>query len=69
MLYTNQRMEMYMLSIYFIHGKCVNITLNHHLQLKVQCDFIYATKGFFSNKVDCNWFLVTNCSHKLVFFY
>jgi hypothetical protein len=39
---------------------------NHHLQLKVQCDFIYATKGFFSYKVNCNCFLVTNCDPKFV---
>jgi hypothetical protein len=54
MLYDNQRMEMYMLTVYFIHGKCADIMLSHHLWLKVQCDFIYATK------VDCNYFLVTN---------
>ncbi len=50
-------MEMYTLTIYHIYGKCVNIMLSHHLQLKVQCDFIYATKGFFSYKVDCNYVL------------
>jgi hypothetical protein len=60
MLYSNQRMEAYMLTIYFIHRKCANIMLSHHLQLKVQCDFTYATKGFFSCKVDCKLFLVTN---------
>jgi hypothetical protein len=40
-----QRMEVYMLTIYFIHGKCVEIMLSYHLQLKVQCNSIYATKG------------------------
>jgi hypothetical protein len=43
---------MHTLIIYFIHGKCVDITLNHHLRLKVQCNFIYTTKGSFSYKVD-----------------
>jgi hypothetical protein len=51
---------MYMFTIYFIQGKCVDITLSHHLRLKVQCDFTYATKGFFSCKVDCNFFLIIN---------
>jgi hypothetical protein len=69
MLYTSQRMEVYMLIVYFIHRKCVNITLSHHLQLKLQCNFTYTIKGFFSCKIDCNFFLVTNCSHKLTFFY
>jgi hypothetical protein len=68
MLYINQDMEVYMLTIYFIHGKCVDIMLTHHLQLIVQCYLVYATQGFFSFKVDCNCFLVTNCNHKLMFF-
>jgi hypothetical protein len=48
---------MYMLTIYFIHGKCVDITLNHRLQLKVQCNFTHATKGFFNYKFNYNYFL------------
>jgi len=60
MLYTNQDMEVYTLTIYFIHGKCADIMLSHHLQQKVQCYLAYATQGFFSCKVDCNCFLVTN---------
>ncbi len=52
-------MEVYTLIVYFIHGKCAHITLSHHLRLKVQCDFTYAIKGFFSCKVDCNYFLIT----------
>jgi hypothetical protein len=64
MLYLDQRMEVYMLVVYFIHGKCVDITLSHQLQPKVQCNFIYATKGFFNCKVDCDFF-----NHKLMFFY
>ncbi len=60
MLYNSQKMEMYTFTIYLIHGKCVNIMLSHDLQLKVQCDFTYATKGFFSYKIDFNF-----CYHKL----
>jgi hypothetical protein len=69
MLYVSQSMEVYTLIIYFIYEKRVNITLNYHLQLKVQCNFIYATKGFFCYKVDCNCFLITNHNRKLAFFY
>ncbi len=68
MLYVNQSMEMYTSTIYFIYENYVDITLNYHLQLKVQCNFIYATKGFFSCKVDCNCFLITYCNSKLTFF-
>ncbi len=50
-------MEMYTLTVYLIYGKRVNIILSHHLQLKVQCDFTHAIKGFVSYKVDCNYFL------------
>jgi hypothetical protein len=46
MLYTSQKMEVSTLIIYFIHWKCVDITRSHHLRLKVQCNFPYATKGF-----------------------
>ncbi len=67
---TFQRMEVYMLTIYFIHGKCVEIMWSHHLWLKVQCNFTYATNGCFNCKVDYNYFLVTNYRRcKLVFFF
>jgi hypothetical protein len=56
MLYVKQNMEVYMLTIYFIYEKCVDITLNHHLQLKVWCNFIYVTKIFLSRKIHCNFF-------------
>ncbi len=62
-------MEVYTLIIYFIYEKCVDITLNYHLQLKVQCNFIYVTKDFFSCKVHCDCFLITNWNHKLAFSY
>jgi hypothetical protein len=59
----------YTLIIYLIHVKCANITLSHHLRVKGQWDFTYAIKEFFSYKVDCNYFLITNCNRKLTFFY
>ncbi len=66
MLYTSQKVEVYTLIIYVIHGKCANTMLSHHLRLKVQCNFTYVIKGF--ENFDCNYFLVTNYSCKLVFF-
>jgi len=30
-VYSSQSMEMYTLTIYFIHGKCIDIKLSHHL--------------------------------------
>jgi hypothetical protein len=67
MLYASQKMEMFTFITYFIHGKCVDITVSHHLQLKVQCNFTYAIKGFFSCEIDCNYFEITNCNCKLTF--
>jgi hypothetical protein len=57
---------MYMLTLYFIYGKCVDITLNHHLQLKVQYDFTHATKGFLVINLIITVF-ITNCNRKLLF--
>jgi hypothetical protein len=62
-------MIIYMLNIYFIHGKCVDIMLSHDLKLKVQFDFIYVTKGFCNYKVDCNYFLITNYNMKIKLFF
>jgi hypothetical protein len=66
MLYVSQKLKVYMLTIYFIDEKCVDY-MNHHLWLKTYCDFTYATKGFFSCKVNYNYFLITNWSYKLTF--
>ncbi len=62
-------MEVYTLTIYFIHEKCVDITMSYHLLLKVQCDFIYAIMKLFSWKLFCNYFLITNWNCKLTIFY
>jgi hypothetical protein len=37
----NQWMRAYALNIYVIHVKCVNIMVNHHLQLDIEHDFTY----------------------------
>ncbi len=55
----------YMLTIYIIHVECGDIMLNHHLQLNVACDFIYATNGILILHLGCNLFFVANYNHKL----
>jgi hypothetical protein len=64
----NQHIKLYMLTIYIIHVKCANIMVNHHLQLNVECNFTYVINGFLVASVDCNLFVVTNYSRKLIFF-
>jgi hypothetical protein len=51
---------MYMLIIYFIHVKCANITLSHHLQLKVHVTSLMQLKDFLVAKL-----LQLFSSHKL----
>ncbi len=48
--------------IHYIHVEYDDIMLNHHLQLNVTSDFIYATNGIFVVHVGCNLFLITNYS-------
>jgi hypothetical protein len=64
----DQQMKLCMLSVNIIHVKCVNITMNHHLQLDVGCDLVYATNEFLLTCVDYNLFIVTNYNYKLTFF-
>jgi hypothetical protein len=64
-----QQMKVYMLTIYIIHVECDDFMLNHHLQLDVACDFIYATNGILVICVGCNLFLVANYNHKLKKFF
>jgi len=46
--YTNgQRMNMYMLTIYTIHGPYGDIMLNHDLQLNIGSNFTYGIKTIF----------------------
>jgi hypothetical protein len=59
--YTNgQSMNMYMLSIYIIHGPFGDIMLTHDLQLDIGCNFTCATKAILVINVGCNYFIVTN---------
>jgi hypothetical protein len=55
-----QRLNMYMLTVFIIHGPFSDVMLNHNLQLDVRCDFIYATKRTLVGNVSCNYFMVTN---------
>jgi len=55
-----QRMNMYMLTIYIIHGPFGDIMLSHDLWLKVVCDFTYAIKLNLVVNVSCNCFIITN---------
>jgi len=68
-LYTNgQQMKVYILTIYIIHVECDDIMLNHHLQLNVACNFIYATNGILVVHVGYNLILIVNYSLKLKLF-
>jgi hypothetical protein len=55
-----QRMNMYMFTIYIIHGPFDDIMLSHDLWLNVGCDFTYATKAILVVNVGCNCFISTN---------
>jgi hypothetical protein len=55
-----QRMNMYMLTVYIIHGSFGDIMLRHDLQLDVGYDFLYATKAILVINVGCNYFIITN---------
>jgi len=67
--YTNgQRMNMYMLTIYIIHGSFGDVMLAHDLQLDIGCNFIYATKAILVINVGCNYFIVTNQSLQIDIF-
>ncbi len=52
---SGQRMNMYMLIIYIIHGSLSDIMLSHDLRLNVGCNFTYAIVN-----VDYNCFIVAN---------
>jgi hypothetical protein len=54
-----QRMNMYNLTIYIIHGAFGDIMLSHYLWLGVGCDFIYATKTILVVNVGCICFIIT----------
>jgi hypothetical protein len=68
--YTNgQRVNMYMLTIYIIHGPFDDVMLNHDLWLDVGWNFTYATKTILVVNVGCNCFIILNWSRKLTFFF
>jgi hypothetical protein len=63
----NQRMIVYMLTVYIIHGAFGDIMLSHDLWLNVWCDFTYTTKSVLIVNVGCIYFLVANQNCKLAF--
>jgi hypothetical protein len=60
-------MNMYMLTIYIIHGPFGDVMLSNDLWLDVGCDFTYATKAILVINVGYNYFIITNWSCKLAF--
>jgi hypothetical protein len=64
-----QRMNMYMLIVYIIHGPFGDVMLSYGLWLDVGCNFIYATKAILVINVDCNCLIVTNWNWKLTCFF
>jgi len=63
-----QRMNIYTLTVYIIHGPFGDVILNHGLWLNVECNFTYAIKVILVVNVGCNYFIVANSSFKLTFF-
>jgi hypothetical protein len=55
-----QKMTMYMLIVYIIHGAFGDVMLSHDLQLHVGYDFTYTTKAILIVNVSCIYFIVTN---------
>jgi hypothetical protein len=53
-----QRMNMYTLIVYIIHGSFGDVILSHDLWLDVGCDFTYVTKTILIIKVDYNYSIV-----------
>jgi hypothetical protein len=69
-LHTNsQGIKTYVLIIYIIHVRYVDIVMNYYLRLDVGCDFIYAINKFLVIYVYCNLFIDAIYSHKLALFY
>ncbi len=55
-----QRMNMYMLIVYIIHGPFGDVMLSHDLWLDVGCNFTYVTKAILVVNVGCNYFIIAN---------
>lgn len=64
---SGQWIRLYMLTIYIIHVECVDITMNHHLQLNVACNFMYSTNGFLIKCIDYKKIIIINYNYKLTF--
>lgn len=56
----DQQIKMYILIVYIIHVKYVDIIMSHHLELNIECDFIYVINEFLITYVDCNLFVIVN---------
>jgi hypothetical protein len=52
----NQWMRTYVLNVYIIHVKCVDIMVNHHLQLDIECDFTYIC-NYYISVIDFHYYL------------
>ncbi len=52
---SGQRMNMYTLTVYIIHGPFANIMLSHDLQPNIGCNFTYATQTILVVNVHCNF--------------
>ncbi len=50
-----QRMNMYTLTVYIIHGPFGDVMLSYDLRLNVGCEFTYATKTILVVNVGCNF--------------
>jgi hypothetical protein len=55
-----QKMNMYTLTIFIIHGPFSDVMLNHNLWLDVRCNFTYVTKRILVVNVGCIYLMVTN---------
>jgi hypothetical protein len=64
-----QKMNMYMLIVYIIHGPFGDVMLSHDLWFDVGCNFTYAIKIILVINVNCNCLIVTNWNCKLTFFF
>jgi hypothetical protein len=64
-----QRINMYTLTVYIIHGPFGDIMPSQDLQPNIGCNFTYATKTILVVNVHCDCFIDTNWSHKLTFFF
>jgi len=63
-----QRMNMYMLIVYIIHGPFGDIMLSHDFQLNVRCNFHLCNYVILVVNVGCNYFIIANWSDNLTIF-